>query len=567
MAANTYRPGRAMAILALLIAVMAAWVFWPFSDASTTPQLGLDLRGGTSVTLKATPIGEGEVTQDQVDQAVDIIRQRVNGLGVAEADVTTQSSASGPIIIVSVPGVSQSRIVDLVGQTAQLNFRPVLAEAAGGPAPTAPATPAATPRATPQATAPATGDSSGRALTSDLVAAPKAADTPSPKATPTPKATPKTPLPIQSPTNDAAFQAKFAALDCSQEEVRVSSKPDKPDEYLITCSRDGAAKYLLDKAVVLGTNIETASANLSTSGVGQWVVNLDFDGEGTRKFAEATAALNSQQPPQNQFAIVLDGLVVSAPAVNEAITGGQAEISGSFTQSDAQDLAGVLKYGALPLAFEIQEVTSVSPTLGDDQLRAGLIAGALGLLLVIIYLIAYYRALGLVAVASLLIAAGLLYLSLVLLGRTIGYTLTLAGIAGAIVAIGITADSFIVYFERIRDELRDNKSFRVAADQGWARARRTVLAADFVSFLAAVVLYFVSVGNVRGFAFTLGLTTVIDVIVVFLFTRPIISVLAQRPFFAKGHPMSGVDPRRLGVESVPDAPRKDAVAASASKEA
>jgi preprotein translocase subunit SecD len=525
VAANTYRPGRPLAILALLIAVMTAWVFWPLSDAASTPQLGLDLRGGTSVTLLASPIDEGEVTQDQVDQAVDIIRQRVDGLGVAEAEVTTQTSDEGPIIIVSVPGVSQSRIVELVGQTAQLNFRPVLAEAPGGASPTPTATPAATP-------APAK----------------------------------KSTLPIQSPTNDAAFQAKFTALDCSQEDVRVSSKPDNPDEFLITCSRDGGAKYLLDKAVVLGTNIEGASANLSTQGVGQWVVNLDFDGEGTTKFAQATAALTSQQPPQNQFAIVLDGLVVSAPAVNEAITGGQAEISGSFTQADAQDLASVLKFGALPLAFEIQEVESISATLGSDQLQAGLIAAGLGLLLVVLFLMLYYRALGLVAVFSLLLVGVLTYLSFVLLGRTVGFTLTLAGVTGAIVAIGVTADSFIIYFERIRDELRDGKTMRVAADEGWAKARRTILAADFVSLLAALVLYFVSVGNVRGFAFVLGLTTLLDVLVVFLFTRPIITVLAQRQFFAKGHRLSGLDQSRLSSDNSARTPAAPVSAATASRE-
>jgi preprotein translocase subunit SecD len=526
VAANTYRPGRPLTILGLLIAVLVALVYWPFSDASSTPQLGLDLRGGTSVTLLASPINEGEVTQDQVDQAVDIIRQRVDGLGVAEAEVTTQTSDEGPIIIVSVPGVSQSRIVELVGQTAQLNFRPVLVEAGGGATPT----PTATPRATP-------------------------------------KATPKATLPIQSPTNDAAFQAKFAALDCTQDEVRVSSKPDNPDEFLITCSRDGGVKYLLDKAVILGTNIENASANLSTQGVGQWVVNLDFDGEGTQKFAEATAQLNSQQPPQNQFAIVLDGLVVSAPSVsNGAITGGQAEISGSFTQADAQDLASVLKFGALPLAFEIQEVESISATLGSDQLQAGLIAAGLGLLLVVLFLMLYYRALGLVAVFSLLLVGVLTYLSFVVLGRTVGFTLTLAGVTGAIVAIGVTADSFIIYFERIRDELRDGKTMRVAADEGWAKARRTILAADFVSLLAALVLYFVSVGNVRGFAFVLGLTTLLDVLVVFLFTRPIITVLAQRQFFAKGHRLSGVDQSRLSSENSARNPAAPVSAATASKE-
>jgi len=561
VAASQYRPGRALGVLAAILLALAVWILWPFSDAAKTPSLGLDLRGGTSVTLVPKPV-QGDIIQEQIDQAVSIIRQRVDSLGVAEAEVTTQGNGNNAVIIVAIPGANQKRIVELVGQTAQLNFRPVIAESGGGPA-----TPAATTAPGTRATPAPTSTGSGRAITKNLVAprAATATPTPTPKATPKPAAPNPLALPIQSPDLSPAFQAKFGALDCTQDANRVSTKPDVPDELLITCSQDGNAKYLLDKTAVQGTNIDGATAGLRQGGVGEWVVNLDFDGEGTRLFSTTTQGLVSQQPPQNQFAIVLDGLVVSAPAVNEAITGGSAEISGSFTQESANDLANVLKFGALPVAFEIAEVNSVSATLGQDQLNAGLIAGGLGLLLVVLYLLLYYRALGLVAVSSLLVAAGITYAAFVLLSRTVGFTLTLAGVAGAIVAIGITADSFIVYFERIRDEVRDRKSLRVACETGWVRARRTILAADFVSLLAAGVLYFVSVGNVRGFAFVLGLTTLIDILVVFLFTRPLVTLLGRQPFFTNGHPLSGLDPARLGVapavESTPN-PRKAAAAAT-----
>ena len=513
MAASAYRPSRTLGILAAVLLALAAWLLWPLANESLTPNLGLDLRGGTSVTLKPN-VAQGSFTQDQIDQAVQIIRQRVNSLGVAEAEVTTQGNGANSIVVVSIPGVNQKRIVDLVGQTAQLNFRPVSEEAAGTPT----------------------------------------------------KVKGKTvkvkPLPIQTSSPSAAFQANFVALDCTNPKTRVSTKPDDPNQYLITCSQQGEAKYLLSKTAVKGENISDASATLRQQGVGEWIVNLSFDGTGTKQFAETTQSLTSQKAPQNQFAIVLDGLVVSAPSVNEAITGGRAEISGKFTQQSATDLANVLKFGALPVAFDIQSIDSVSATLGQDQLKAGLIAGGLGLLLVVVYLLLYYRALGLVAVASLAVAGFLTYTLFVLLGRTIGFTLTLAGVAGAIVAIGITADSFIVYFERIRDEVRDRKSLRVAVESGWLRARRTILAADFVSLLAAGVLYFVSVGNVRGFAFVLGLTTIIDIVVVFTFTRPLIAILANRPFFAQGNSLSGVDPRRLGVDVPEPAQTQTAVTAS-----
>ena len=269
--------------------------------------------------------------------------------------------------------------------------------------------------------------------------------------------------------------------------------------------------------------------------------------EGAKKFATSTQSLSAQQAPNDQFAIVLDGVVISAPSVNEPILGGSAVISGSFTADEARALAQVLKYGALPVSLEVDEVQQISPTLGADQLRAGLIAGGFGLLLVIIYLLLYYRALGAIAVVSLFAAAAMTYFIFIILGRGIGFTLTLAGVAGAIVSIGITADSFVIYFERIRDEIREGKRLRVAVEQGWTRARRTILAADFVSLLAAAILFYLSVGSVRGFAFTLGLITFVDIAVAFMFTRSLVTRLASTKWMNKGSAMTGVSPARLGV--------------------
>jgi preprotein translocase subunit SecD len=323
---------------------------------------------------------------------------------------------------------------------------------------------------------------------------------------------------------------------------------------MVTCQRESEEKFILAPVAVEGARINGAEAAIDpTNALAGWVVNLRFDGEGTTQFGTTTADLVDNPSPTNAFAIVLDGVVVSAPVVQSAILDGNAQITGDFTQQEATDLANVLKYGALPLAFETGEIQTISPTLGNDQLRAGIYAGLLGLFLVAVYSLLYYRGLGLVSVFSLLLAALLTFGLLVLLGETIGYTLTLAGIAGAIVAIGITADSFIVYFERVRDEMRDGRSFRVAVETGWARARRTILAADAVSMIAAVVLYILSVGGVRGFAFTLGLTTIIDVAVVFLFTKPLMTVLARTRFYGEGMRFSGVEARRLHAQPVPSA--------------
>ena len=405
-----------------------------------------------------------------------------------------------------------------------------------------------------------------------------AATTPTP--TPTGSASapaPTAPVPT-APSADGitpALQQQFLALDCGDvEKVRSELRTpgaDDPKKPLVTCSEDGVEKYILAPAEVLGTDVKTASANLQTNNqglaTGGWVVELTFTGSGKKKFADVTRRLFSETGDKNRFAIVLDGLAVSAPTTNGVITNGNAEISGNFSQAEATDLANVLKFGALPLTFDPGEVQEVSATLGGDQLTAGLVAGVIGLLLVVLYSLLYYRGLGLVTVASLLVSSIITYGMVVLLGWQIGFRLSLAGIAGLIVAIGITADSFVVYFERIRDEVRDGKSLRVAVETGWARARRTILAADFVSFLAAMVLYVLSVGSVRGFAFTLGLTTLIDIVVVFMFTKPVVTILARTKFFGQGHRWSGLDPARLGSTRgtmlTPTAGRRGRVAGAA----
>ena len=601
MAAPTktaFKPGRTLTILGLILASLLAWAFWP--GLSHSPRLGLDLRGGTQVILSPVSTNGVPVTDDQLKQSVEIIRQRVDGFGVAESEVTTQGSGDNATIIVSIPGTTNQAILDSLSTTAKLDFRPVINEDYGSPqarptvspsasssgsaspstqpAPVASSTVSIAPNATATANASPKASSNGAAVTGGLRPAADSAS-PTPSATPSPSTSPVTTSvntsagitsnnglpPIQSANNDAALKAAFAALDCSKTGATKGGAAD-PTKYLVTCSTDGALKYLLEPAAVQGTEISSAQAGIAQGGAG-WQVNLGFTSAGAQQFADTTTKLSKQQPPQNQFAITLDGLVQSAPRVNEPILGGSAQITGSFTPDQAKALANVLKYGSLPVTLVPSSVEQISPTLGDDQLRAGILAGLLGLLLVVIYLVIYYRALGLVAVASLLVAAAITYALFVILGRQLGFTLSLAGVAGAIVAIGITADSFIVYFERIRDEIREGRSLRAAGDAGWIRARKTILAADFVSLLAAIVLYFMSVGSVRGFAFTLGLTTLVDIFVAFLFTRPLVSLLMRTDWFTSGKPWTGLSPDRLGVKTeVVPVGRQSVAAASAAKE-
>ena len=591
------RPGRTIAVLAVLTALIYGAIFFAAPDSigkhtltlaeKYQPRLGLDLEGGTSVILTPRRTkGSGSVPKDSLNQAVSIIRNRVDSFGVAESEVTT----AGNNIVISIPGKQDKNILATVQQTAELRFRQVLVSGAGSatPVPSASPSPTASGTGTPSASTSGSPSPSPTTSTNNAVV-PKAlrkgvraATTPTP--TPTGSASapaPTTPVPT-APSADGitpALQQQFLALDCGDvEKVRSELRTpgaDDPKKPLVTCSEDGVEKYILAPAEVLGTDVKTASATLQTNNqglaTGGWVVELDFTGSGKKKFADVTRRLFAEKGDKNRFAIVLDGLSVSAPATNGVITNGNAEISGNFSQSEATDLANVLKFGALPLTFDPGEVQEVSATLGGDQLTAGLVAGVIGLLLVVLYSLLYYRGLGLVTVASLLVSSIITYGLVVLLGWQIGFRLSLAGIAGLIVAIGITADSFVVYFERIRDEVRDGKSLRVAVETGWARARRTILAADFVSFLAAMVLYVLSVGSVRGFAFTLGLTTLVDIVVVFMFTKPMLTILARTKFFGQGHRFSGLDPARLGSTRgtmlTPTAGRRGRVAGAATSTA
>ncbi|MFJ2375944.1 protein translocase subunit SecD [Streptomyces sp. NPDC087769] len=546
------RPGRS---LALILIAMVALTGGMFLADQPTPRLGIDLAGGTSITLeaKSEPGQESAINKTNMDTAVQIMERRVNGLGVSEAEVQTQGKSN---IIVNIPkGTNSAQAREQVGTTAKLYFRPVLTVAQGTPTPTPSAstsgkpTPSGSPSAPTadkgksSATPNASATTQGRAVTGAL----KTDTTPSPKASTTPKADA---TPSASAADEAAaakLQKQFAALDCSSKASRAeAARGAKPTDTVVACSSEGDAKYVLGPAQVSGTDVDSAKAAIDQTN-GQWIVQMEFTKGGAKKFQKITSQLAQQQSPQNQFAIALDGEVVSAPSVRTALSA-NAEISGSFTQQSAEDLANVLSYGALPLSFKEQSVTTVTAALGGEQLQAGLIAGAIGLALVVIYLVAYYRGLAFIALLSLLVSGILTYTLMSLLGPAIGFALNLPAVCGAIVAIGITADSFIVYFERVRDEIREGRTLRPAVERAWPRARRTILVSDFVSFLAAAVLFVVTVGKVQGFAFTLGLTTLLDVVVVFLFTKPVMTLMARTKFFASGHPWSGLDPKRLGAK-------------------
>ncbi|MBC9715624.1 protein translocase subunit SecD [Streptomyces sp. TRM66268-LWL] len=554
------KPGRA---LALIVIIMVALTGGMFLSGHTTPRLGIDLAGGTSITLEARPEpgGENAVNPTNMNTAVSIIERRVNGLGVSEAEVQTQGDKN---IIVNIPkGTDEEQAREQVGTTAQLYFRPVLNLAAGDPK----ADPAGTPSATPSASesgkkddkdakdkdekaSPSASSSStpqGRAVTDalkDTTPSPSASESGDPKASPSPSASES----VDPATKD--LQTKFAALNCTDEKQRTDvAKGTKPTDTIVACGKnnlDQWEKYILGPAAVAGKDVKDANAEIDPQ-TGAWKVTMDFTGGGSDKFAKITGELSKQQQPLNQFAIVLDNNVVSAPTVNQTLSS-NAEITGSFNQDSANELANMLKYGSLPLTFHEQSVDTVTAALGGDQLEAGLIAGAIGLALVVIYLVVYYRGLSLIALLSLAASAILTYTLMSLLGPTIGFALNLPAVCGAIVAIGITADSFIVFFERIRDEVREGRTIQPAVERAWPRARRTILVSDFVSFLAAAVLFIVTVGKVQGFAFTLGLTTLLDVVVVFLFTKPLMTLLARKKFFRSGHPWSGLDPKRLGAK-------------------
>ncbi|HWE88703.1 MAG TPA: protein translocase subunit SecD [Pseudonocardiaceae bacterium] len=614
--AGHIRPGRYLGTFAVIVVALYALVFGT-GDHQPSPKLGIDLKGGTTVTLTARTLDGKPPPQQDLNQAQQIIQSRVNGLGVSGAQVVI----NGSNLVITVPG-DQGQEAKTLGQTARLYLRPLLApEASAAPAPAAPTTTPSKTTTPTQTTAPtakpaspttsptkaqglgAPGQNGGVVLDAYAGAAPTSnpPTTPSGAPTTTPgdmagmpgmgdtSTAPTGAVPIppawtgaSSPCYgvDPQVQATQAPLTAAEQaalitECRVlrqttdttaqqtalgylhcgnapSGRPysdpllgnDDPTKPLVACSQDGKTKYILDKSIISGTDISDANSGPDPNGAG-YVVNLTFNGHGSGIWASYTGAHNtggstnsSSAPPADYVAFVLDGQVVSASVIQSTITG-STQISGNFDQTGAQNLANVLKYGSLPLAFTVSNANSISATLGLSSLQSGLIAGGLGLILVVLYCLAYYRALGVLTVLSLVLSGITVYAVLVLLGRWIGYSLDLAGIAGFIIAIGITADSFVIFFERLKDEVREGRTFRSAVPRAWVRARRTILASDAVSFLAAVVLYVIAVSDVQGFAFTLGMSTLLDLLIVFLVTHPLV-VLASRSKTLSKPSMSGL---------------------------
>ena len=507
----------ALLSMVLLMVVMAAGIFGTtYAGGSWAPKLALDLSGGTQMILSPKVNGSSDenVTQEQLNQAVEIIRQRVDGAGVSEAEVTT-SFGSGNNVVVSVPGTMNAETRQLIQASANMTFRPVLLSGAG----TAVAENART-------------------------------------------ADDKLPKPTAEPTNGsdrnwitADLYKQYEAKDCTaaRNEDADSADPSKP---MVACSTDGQEKYILGPVELNGSDISTASHSQETSGqgvtTGRWAVNIQFNDAAREKFQNITSRLNAiraqnAHDPRARFAILLDGKVLSSPVSQAVISDGKPQITGNFTEQEAKALADQLKYGALPISFTIQSEQQISATLGSEQLRVGLLTGLIGLLLVFVYSLFQYRLLGFVTIASLIVAGIISYEAIALLGWALNYRLSLAGVAGLIVAIGATADSFIVYFERIRDEIRAGRTIPSAVNHGWQRASRTILASKAVNLLAAVVLYVVSVGSVKGFAFTLGLTAIADLVVVYLFTHPTLTLLANTRYFGEGHRHSGLSPESLGA--------------------
>ena len=597
---KNYKPGHKLAAFVLIVAclygLMALGATW-------TPRLGLDLRGGTTVTLTAradtnappVPVDSTSPTAspttaptdqptstatagntngapgaDAMQQALNIIQQRVNSLGVGDSSVQLQGNNQ---IQVAVPGVDSQELVNLVGKTAQLGFRNVYQVAQSGPPAEVQPTPSESPT---DSSSPADTATSPAATpsTDETVVAPT--DTPARRVAPALPTAPPTSRPTVAGTNPntsltdllnwqptAQDTADFTNWSCAMV-VQDGKLPDGTpapngtlyypdgtpivdvwDQPLFACDAN-YQKYLLGPVIVQGQRVTGAQSGIPQGGV-SYQVTLSFDSTGTDEFGQATTKLVNQTSPMNQFAIVLDGAVVSAPRVDQAITGGQAQITGTFTQQQAQDLARVLNYGSLPLSFDASSVSTVSPTLGGEQLRAGILAGIIGLILTMLYAMFYYRGLSIIVVGSLISAAVITYSAIVLLGTTVGFALNLPGIAGAILAIGVTADSFIIFFERIRDEIRDGYSLTHSVESGWIKARGTIVVADAVQLLSAVVLFFLAIGDVRGFAFTLLVTTMIDLFIVFFFSKPLMTLLARRDYFRSGRPLSGFDAAHLGV--------------------
>ncbi|MBO4204946.1 protein translocase subunit SecD [Micromonospora echinofusca] len=605
------RPGRQLAVLGLIFAVLYLLVFFAAGASGSwkdrlEPKLGLDLIGGTRLTLEATNTVDGRPpTAENLEQARQIIENRVNASGVAEAEVVTEGNRN---IVISLPG--ENRDLTEVGSAAELRFRKVLKAADGSgaipapapsatPAPSGSATPAPSGSASPAPTrtpeakvsaSPSAGGQGGMApapskapiapaqTPSAAPTASAAAPSPSTSAEPAPQSVEEQRKAVQAKVGAAAWAAasglqapadfsqnpalagtlkpfgtltgrevavlpvemqfNVPTVSCKQLDERPPASVADPKQKVVACE-DGVSKYLLDVAKVEGTDVSDADAVLDQTS--QWVVSLDFSSDGQTKWTNLTReAFNNEgqacdqtalgQDGKCRVAVVLDNKVISSPEIQGVLTG-DSQISGSFNNKTASELASNLRYGALPVTFEPQQQENVSATLGSSHLKAGLLAAGIGMLLVAVYSFFYYRLLGTVIFLSLILSALLVFGALVVLGRGIGFTLTLAGIAGFIVSLGVAADSFVIYFERLKDEIREGRSPRSAVPRAWVRARRTIISANAISILAAVVLYIVSVGTVKGFAFALGLATVLDLVVVFLFRHPIMTMFANTKAF------------------------------------
>ncbi|MEU8898287.1 protein translocase subunit SecD [Nocardia sp. NPDC048505] len=543
---SAQHPLRLLGVYAALLAVIYALVFFT-GDKAPTPKLGIDLQGGTRVTLTARTPDGSKPSQDSLKKAQEIIENRVNGLGVGGSEVVID----GDNIVITVPG-DDGQQARALATTAKLYIRPVLAAVPVGP--------------------------DGKVASQGAAQQPQPTPAPAPAPVPDPAAPPAEPAPAEAPpvepapqqrvfpaqaptepadpgdltpqeiaqkeiaeakatrqsSDPAVQQAAVLAMDCSKPDPLAGN--DDPTLPLITCAVPGSANpeiYLLAPSKIDGQEIKDATAGLNSQQA-RHEVNLEFKSGGSDAWAAITGDAIKQQSPQNRVAFVLDSRVVSAPVVQQGPQlGGRTTISGNFNAASSKELANTLKYGSLPLSFQTSEAETVSATLGLSSLRAGLLAGAIGLAVVLLYCLAYYRMLGFLTAIS-LVASGLaVYGIMVLLGRWIGFTLDLAGIAGLIIGIGMTADSFVVFFERIKDEMREGRSFRSAVPRGWQRARRTILSGNAVSLIASAVLYILAVGQVKGFAFTLGLTTVLDVIVVFLVTAPLVMLASRSQFWSR----------------------------------
>ncbi|GAA1592213.1 hypothetical protein GCM10009828_016440 [Actinoplanes couchii] len=595
-------------MLGLVFVVLYLLVFFGAGASGTwkdrlEPKLGLDLIGGTQATYIASQQG-APPTKEAMELAQEIIESRVNALGVSEAEVVIQGNNT---IVVSLAGKADDQLKDL-SKAANMRFRlltgvtgdvasvalnppspspsvsasgsakpsasgsaapsasgskaPEVTSSAstggqggGAPAPSVSAEPSAAPSASasaPAAEAPVTADqkeqraaiakkvgaavwAAAEKLTApvDLSTEPKAGLPFKPFSTLTP---------LEVNALDPQMQFNVPTISCEQLDKRPNGAIDDINSEVIACYQ--GAKVMLDKAEVVGDDIDKASPQLDTT-QNQWVVSLDFKSAGqnkwaalTRKAFEATTsdpcyiAASSLYPNVEHcaVAVVLDKEIVSAPQIQGVLTG-QSQITGDFNSASAKELADQLNFGAIPVTFESGPAQTVSATVGGQQLEAGLLAAAIGLGLVAIYSFFYYRMLGLVIFLSLGLSALLTFGALVFLGRSIGFTLTLAGIVGFIVSLGVAADSFVIYFERLKDEIHEGRSPRSAVPRAWHRARRTIISANAITIMCAVVLYIVSIGQVQGLAFALGLSTVLDLVVVFLFRHPIMTVLASTKAF------------------------------------